>query len=195
MGYAGNMITRRAGETNAQWKTRIALAGNVERKSDDPIVTPEASANGAYIKRFVTHVETNTKAQTAVNRGGTPLCRWTASGKLTDGQMVAIGLCIRLWHLAGLRQKLIADYGPMVAKGGGDADRRAVNEIQAREDLHRIQDYFPASYWDVFENVCRHDIPAGVAGAQLGYGNRSAEDRAHQIVAFVADVISMKENL
>ena len=74
-------------------------------------------------------------------------------------------------------------------------ERRTLNLIEAREDLYRIMNYTPRPYWDVFENVCRHDEPAGIAGSRLGFGSRSAQDRAHTIVCFVADVIAMREGM
>jgi hypothetical protein len=146
--------------------------------------------NGGYERKFVTHVETNTKAMAFVSSHD-PVERWLRDGRLSDAQEVAIGAVRRLWRLSGISQKVTATYGERC--GGGSAEYQAINEIEAREDLHRMQGYIPKPYWDVWENVCRHGMPAGVAGAELGYGTRSAQDRAHHIVCFVADTIAMME--
>lgn len=161
-----------------------------------PLVRPTAAqlANGSYEQRFITHVETNTKAQAYVSDHD-PVERWYRADRLSDTQVAAIDAVRRLWRLAGIEQKVTASYGERIA-GYGSSERRALTEIKARQDLHRMQDYFPGTlttYWQVFENVCRHGQSAGVAGAALGFGSRSAQDRAHTIVCFVADFISSKE--
>lgn len=151
------------------------------------IITPEQRAKGTYDGE-----------RRIVNTGGTPVMRWIKAGKINETQALAIQLCYRLWDLAGIRQRTTANYGEQIGGEGDPVEWRAVTEIEARENLHRVQDYFPGAlkgYWSVFENVCRHDEPAGVAGSRLGFGARSAEDRAHTIVCFVADVIAMNERL
>lgn len=171
--------------------------GRKGKKKVDAIQTetPTAAqlAHGGYERRFVTHVETNTKAMAFVSSHD-PVERWVRDGRVSDTQMTAITLLRRLWRLAGISQKVTASYGERI-HGIGSVEYRAINEIEARDDLHRIQGYIPKPYFDVFENVCRHGMPAGVAGAELGYGSRSAQDRAHQIVVFVADLIAMWERL
>lgn len=166
-----------------------------KRKATVPSDTMEAPTraqleNGTYERRFITHVETNTKAMAFVSEHD-PVERWDRSGRLTDGQAATISAVRRLWALAGISQRVTASYGQR--SGVGSVESRACTEIEAREDLHRIQEYVPATYWNVFENVCRWGMAAGVAGADLGFGGRSAQDRAHQIVVFVADIIAMKE--
>lgn len=147
------------------------------------VITPEQRAKGGYEGE-----------RRIVNRGGTPIMRWIAAGKLTETQELAIQTCYRLWTLTGLEQRTTAAYGENIASVGHETERRATLLIEAREDLHRIQNYIPAGYWQVFENVCRFDEPAGVAGSRLG-SSRGAEDRAHTIVCFVADLIAMHERL
>ena len=120
--------------------------------------------------------------------------RWIAAGKLSETQSLAIQTCYRLWALVGLEQRTTAAYGERIAGSNETSDHRNAMLIEAREDLHRIQDYIPGGYWTVFENVCRFDEPAGVAGSRMG-STRGAEDRAHTIVCFVADLIAMHERL
>lgn len=192
-----NPLAKQRHETDAQYRTRMALADLGKRDKSESIVNRFAVANGDYRKEFVTHVEDNTKVQTIVNRGGSALDRWYASNKLSQSQIAAIHLCLRLWRLAGRNDRVTANYGERLG-GGASAEHRANSEIEAREDLHRIQDYFPGSlrtYWGVFENICRHDMRADLAGSVLSKSGRTADARAHQVVCFVADIVAMKEGL
>jgi len=161
----------------------------------EPMDTPTTAQlrKDSYERKFVTHVETNTKTMAYVSSHD-PVERWLRDGRLSDSQMTAIGFLRRLWSLAGVSQRVTANYGERLA-GGGNAENRAINEIEARQDLHRIQGYIPKPYFDVTENVCRHGMPAGVAGEALGYGSRSGDVRAHQIVCFVSDTVAMMERL
>lgn len=146
------------------------------------VITPEQRAKGTY-----------TGERRIVNNHD-PVQRWIASGRLSDTQQLAIAHVRRLWEIAGLERSITANYG-MVIVGTGCSERRAAIEIDAREDLHRVQDYIPPRYWSVFEMVCRFGEPAGVAGSDLGAGGKAAQGRAHTIVCFVADIIAMKERL
>lgn len=153
-------------------------------------------ANGQYERASMPAPDGgNRVAQLHINRGGTPVARWIATGKLSDTQSLAIQLCYRLWALVGCNQHTTAAYGERVAGLSHHDERRAVNEIEARDDLRRIQGYIPPPFWQCFENVCRFDEPAGSAGSKLGWGSRSSHDRAHTVVCFVADTIAMKEGL
>lgn len=155
--------------------------------------TPEQLAQGGYARRFVMHAESATETMAYVSRHD-PVQRWEGAGKLELHQVAAIELCERLWRLAGIQQPVTANYGERIP-GYGNAEVRNAHEIEARKDLHRIQGYFPAKYWNVWENVCRHGEPAGVAGSRLGSSGRPAQERAYTIVCFVADIIAMKERL
>ena len=166
-----------------------------QRKDAIPMDTPtEAQLNNhAYQRRFVTHAETNTKAIAFVSSHD-PVERWLQAGRLSCTQEVAIDAVRRLWGILGHGPKVTATYGERTPRG--NVEYRAINEIEAREDITRIEGYFPGllrTYWHVFENVCRWGMPAGVAGGDLGYGTRSGDVRAHQIVCFVADFIAAKE--
>ena len=191
-----NPLAKRASETDLQWRSRIAAAKQAERDKTQPLVTPEAERHGKYVDAFVVDPEGHgsTMAKVSVNRGGDPVDRWFADNRLTETQMVAINLVRHLWRVAGITQKVTASYGERIPHHANH-DMRAINEIEARDDLHRIIDYFPCKYWSVFENVVRHGEAAGVAGSRLGYGSRTASERAHTIVCFVADYIAMKERI
>lgn len=155
--------------------------------------TREQLAKGDYHRDFVTHVETATKAMAHIS-AQEPVERWKRDGRLSDTQLAAIAFTRRLWAILGAQQKVTASYGERIPASASN-EHLALRQIEAREDLHRISGYVPHAYWCVFENVCRFDEPAGVAGSRLGYGSRSARDRAHTVVCFVADIIAMKENL
>ncbi|QQN73942.1 hypothetical protein [Croceicoccus sp. YJ47] len=185
---------KRRDESDVQFRSRLARQRQNERDRNEPIVPKEAQAHGDYHTAFVTHAETNTKAHVVMNRGGCPVSRWKAAGRLSDTQVGAIDLCHHLWALAGLKTKMTANYGERIP-GCGNSERFAINEIEARDDLHRIKGYVPAKYWDIYENVVRFDEPAGVAGSTLARNTRSGMDAAFVVVCFVADVIAMKEGL
>ncbi len=156
--------------------------------------TEAQKANGNYERTDFIHADTARRVTAFVNRGGTPLTRWLNEGKITDNQEVAIRYMEYLWKLAGTERSITAQYGERIP-GTGSFELRALNEIEARKDLHRIQEYIPAQYFECFENCIRWDEPAGIAGSRLGFGSRSACDRAHQIVCFVADIIFERERL
>lgn len=153
-------------------------------QSNLDVITPEQRAKGTYVGE-----------RRIVNAGGTPIMRWIAADKISDTQALAIQTCYRLWALVGTERRTTASYGERIASSLDHEDRMATTKIEAREDLYRIQEYVPKAWWQVFENVCRFDEPAGVAGSRLGFGSRSAQDRAHTVVCMVADIIAMNERL
>lgn len=161
--------------------------------------TPEQIAHGGFAEARAVDPsgKTSNTAKVWVNRGGTALSRWEAAGKLSDSQLIAIAWVQRLWRLAGVHQRVTASYGERVAPCYGSSEMGALAEIEAREDLQRVQGYFSGlgAYWDVFENVCRHDCPAGEAGSVAGYVGKAAQYRAHLIVQFVADIVATRERL
>lgn len=151
--------------------------------------------NGDFTRDFITHSETNTKAMVYRNNGGSPVTRW--GGKLSDQHRKVIDRCLYLWRWAGKDQRVTAQYGQRIP-GNGSADHSCNREIDAREQLHRIRDYFPgqlAGYFEIFENVVRHGIPAGVAGASREFEGKAASARALTIVRFVCDVIASYERI
>lgn len=178
-------MARRSAKRDTRGPLQRVLDGEVltRYQSELDVITPEQRAKGSY------------QGERRIVNNHDPVQRWIASGRLTESQQLAIGYVRRLWDIAGLERSVTANYG-QVTGGSGSSERRNVIEIDAREDLHRCQDYVPGLYWTVFENVCRWGQSAGVAGDILTPGsNRAADVRAHQTVAFVADVVAMKEGL
>lgn len=170
-------------------KKRIDTRGPLQRaldaeeterqQSELDVITPEMRAKGTYHG-----------LRTIVNNHD-PVERWKAAGKLSQPQQVVIEMCQRLWRLAGLQQRVTASYGERMPASTG-YELRALTEIEAREDLHRMQDYVPAQYWSIFELVCRWGEAAGVAG---GEGDRNGAHKAYVVVCFVADIIASKERV
>ena len=154
------------------------------------IITPEQRAKGCY-----------DGGGRIVNRGGTPVARWVAAGKLSETQALAIAVCYRLWDMTSVEPRTTASYDELIP-GGDDLDHHAVTTLEAQKDLYEIIDYFPAplnAWWKVFENVCRFNEPAGVAGSRLancvGKSADTAERRAYVIVCLVADKIAERRRL
>lgn len=157
--------------------------------------TPEQMAKGGMRGDFVID-DNGLKAWAHRNTNHDPVERWLDSGKIDQRQKAVIDMMRRLWDLTGIRQKLTANYGERIA-GTICAESRSAMVIDAQRDLARIEGYFAGlePYLNVFQNVCRFGMAAGVAGNQLGYGTRSSEVRAHQIVCFVADIIACRERV
>lgn len=148
-----------------------------------PLVSRFAEQHGDYSRnlRFV------------VNNGSTTVGRWKTAKALSPSQEAAIVHCQNLWAKLG-SQCLVVDFEKVRGLGHGDG----YSQHEAFAQLGRIQGHFPGplqSYWNVFENVCRHDLPAGVAGSRLANNKRSSMDAARIVVCFVADIIAMKERL
>ena len=151
------------------------------------IITPEQRAKGGY-----------EGGKRLVNRGGTPVMRWVKAGKLSDSQITAIEHCQRLWRITGTDQRVTSLYGEAFGGTGGTESESTIQRyLDAKEDLARIKGYFTGldKWWGVFENVCRFDEPAGVAGSRLGVVGKEAMHRALTTVCFVSDIIATRENM
>lgn len=156
--------------------------------------TPEQLAKGDIERRFVTHAESATKSMAHIS-SHSPVERWSKAGRLSDSQMAAIALVRGLWGQTGLRQKLTASYGERIP-ASCDNEWIAIHEIQARKDLARIEGYCVPWQFEVFENVCRFDEAAGVAGSSLGFnGTKAAQAATLMLVRCVADQIAKEERL
>lgn len=150
-------------------------------------------ATAPLVNRFAAnHGDYDRNLRFVANRGGTAIDRWKRDGNLSDSQQAGILHCQSLW--AKMRMpRVVVDFEREVR--GGDNEGWTHRQLDALDELHRISSEFPHDYWNVFENVCRHDLPAGVAGSRLANTKRSAETAARLIVALIADLISMRERL
>lgn len=169
-------------EKRRRQKAKVAIA--IDRIANDDQVNPYARQHGDYVRE-------GNKA--SINRGGTPVARWRSAVPplLSETQLAAIELCWRLWDRAGRESGLVQDLLKVV----GQPAPSGWSQQDALDHLARIKEYVPGPYFGVFENVCRFDEPAGVAGSKLATNRRSAIDAARICVCFVADIIHQRERL
>lgn len=125
-----------------------------------------------------------------LNRGGSAVERWVHSGAFGPHQERAIRYTQGLWERADGKLRAV------------DLTRDRVDELidglsqqEALDELKRFKDRFPREYWSVYENVCRFDEEAGVAGSNLANNRRSAIDAARTCVGMTAGMIAMWRGL
>lgn len=112
--------------------------------------------------------------------------RWLAEGGpgFEEPSRRAIEHCRRLWRRVGSHSPLVANLDGV---GGGGGRERGLEQAEALATLAQYERRIPAAYWDVFEDVVRHDIPVGTAAAHFG---SSAHAHAKNCVGFVASLIA-----
>ena len=194
---------KRAGETALQYHSRIALYEQGKRDKTKPLVSPDTEKHGKYVWADIHAIDdkgNESRSTTKRNTAASPLVSWRAQGMLESWQDDAIKLCLHLWEFLPPMPSTTAQYGERIpGNDTGDESEDAVNaSIDAKDRLARIEGYFPdrlRHYWQVFENCIRFDMPAGVAGGDLGFCGRSGRAKAHVIVCMVADKIADKEGL
>lgn len=202
---------KRDDETWLQYHSRIADYEQGKRDKSKPLVTPDVEKHGLYQWADIPGIDergNEFKSTTKRNLKASPLAMWKAQNMLTATQEAAIAYCIRLWEFLPPMSRCTATYGVRIfGNADGFESEGAINAyMDAKDDLARIcggldrngaqvVGYIPAKYWRVFENCIRFDEPAGVAGSSLGYTGRSGNAKAHTVVAFVADLIVMREGL
>jgi hypothetical protein len=152
--------------------------------------TPEQIRNGDFDRDFITHAETNTKAMAYKRKDSSIIETWKREGAVgfEEPAMRAIADCITFWSRMG-EPRLTALYGERVASsthGDGYSQQEAADEIAFRKKL------VPRTYWEVFENVVRHNEPAGVAGSRFANNRPQQIASARAIVGMVANVIAMR---
>lgn len=106
------------GETHREWRDRLDAAALVRRYPGEPLLPAEAEAHGVYEDRVVTHVETNTRAQTKRNRQQSALATMHERGAISPGQFEAAGQIARIAEsieravsLRGSRLEPRVDFG------------------------------------------------------------------------------------
>jgi len=171
---------------------RILNRQNAERHADVHTIGPVVNDCAAKHGDYQPVAQTGEMRHALINRGGTALDRWKRDGLLSESQLAAIAHVARLWRLTDTSARLVANLDRTVFGCPGDGN---VAEIEARSDLRRIRESFHPTYWDVFENVCRFDEPAGVAGSKLANDDPTRRTMARTIVCLIADHIYMRERL
>lgn len=91
MGAAGDIDFRskRRGETDLQWRMRIAQEDIDRQAEQGPLVTDEAKQHGAYRLQFVMHIETYTLAYTSRNHSYSPFDDLLDRGTINKDQYEA----------------------------------------------------------------------------------------------------------
>jgi len=152
--------------------------------------TIEQIRNGDFERDFVTHAESNTKAMAFRRKDNSIIETWHKQGAVgfEEPAMRAIADCITFWGRMG-EPRVTANYGERTASsthGEGYTQQEAADEIAFRKKL------VPRTYWNVFENVVRHNEPAGVAGSRFASTRPQQIASARAIVGLVANVIAMR---
>ncbi len=165
-------------------------------KDAEPLVSPFAAQHGDFAKEAmpVTTGELDSvragNVQVTRNRGGSAVQRWISAGTLNQGQIDAIALYCRAWHVIHSQPRTTANWSLVAFIRGTGAERRIVDQIEAQELLklldNRVFEIAPRYYFDVWQNIVLFDQAAGVAGG----GNRTSAERSKTIVLFIADMIA-----
>ncbi len=168
------------------------------RSPVEPLVNDFSAQHGAYVEGTVVDLDGSlggkrmSIVKVMLNRGGTAVDRWIANDRtdmFAEPQQMAIRYCRNLWHKADGGLSAIDPSADKVDSPLGWAQSEALAELDS------IKRGIPRAYWSVFENVCRFDEEAGVAGSRLATNSRSAVDAAKTTVAFTASLIAMRNGL
>ena len=132
-------------------------------------------------------------ATVLINRGGTAVERWVANDRLDmfgEGQQRAIRYTQSLWARADGTLRAVDHSRDVI-----DCMTEGMSQQEALDELGKLKDRVPRRFWEVYENVCRFDEEAGVAGSRLATNSRSAIDAAKTTVAFTASLIAQWRRL
>ncbi len=119
--------------------------------------------------------------------------RWLAEGGIgfEAPQRRAIDHVRMLWACSGQIGRLVARLdrvGDGVAGAGYERD--SWSQVEALAQLGFYERGIPRAYWQVFENVVRHDMAAGKAGTHLARGEPQRIAAVRTCVGFVASKIA-----
>lgn len=190
----GKLYTRQPGETTVEYALRIARAKANTRDKAEPLVSDEARQHGRYRDRTVMHIETATRAVTAVNIALPRIIeQWHAEGRpgFEQPAMDAMRRCIALWEARPLIGSLVANYAPTIPDGSTDYDRHIIRAMDDTDAIERYAKMFHPAHWRVFEAVVRYDKPVGVAGGEIEDNGPQSTASARAIVGTVANFIAM----
>lgn len=165
---------------------------------EEPLVNAFAARHGDYGETTISVTAgefpdepSHKQKRVTMNRGGTTVQRWLATGSLNESETSAIAHYCRAWHTIHSEQRVTANLSPMAfVRGTGDAETRHAIVIQASELLglldDRIFDLAPPYYKSVWQDIVIFDRPAYEAGGK----NRASAERAKTICLFIADMIA-----
>lgn len=124
-------------------------------------------------------------------RKSSALERWFVDGGqgFEAPQAQAVAWVQGLWRQVGSEGPRIASSSWGDARGGGVINGQKQDD--ALVQLSLLKTAIPLTYWNVFEDVVRNNVAAGVAGEDLTKGTRP-HDYARACVGFVASIIAMR---
>lgn len=180
-------------ETALERLSRLARERLLIQDTNAPLVNEFAAAQGDYGNglTLAPDVKGAQRLTVTVNRGGTAVDRWERDELLSETQMAAIRYCRALWHNAQTERGVVANLHRI----GGISHYDDWAQIEALNELAWLRKSTPDRYWDVFENVCRFDMSAGIAGSNLTVNRDAQTTAARLIVCFVADLVAMWRRL
>jgi len=192
--------TKRAVETEAQRVARIAREAveRVAKRAREAGIPEHRIAQGHLGETEIVDLsgELGGKRMSLVpvliNRGGSAVDRWLnrdQTGMFGEGEERAIRYTQNLWARIDGGLQAVDPAADVVDNVEGWSQQEALTEIKLLEG--RI----PRKYWQCYENVCRFDEEAGVAGSNLATNNRSAIDAAKTCVAYTAALIAQFRRL
>lgn len=134
------------GETHREWQDRLDTADLVRRYPGELLMPAEAARHGIYDDRVVTHVETNTRAQTKRNRQQSALGLMHERGTISPAQFEAAGQIARI---AESIERAVSLRGsrlePRVDFGGSPRDLLAerLSQVRLETTYNRWRDRLP----------------------------------------------------
>lgn len=194
-------------ESQRAQKRAEGRAGREEMSQADKLsvkalVNPEARRHGDYrvvdfkLQEVVEGGKVKAKTVRAVrNMASTQVDRWLGRQRLDERQMAAILFYQAAWALWIGEPRVVANYSPAIARNADQAiELWAGSRMRAREGLRLLdQEVFfrePVEHFQVWQNVVIWDLPAGVAGSQIGFCHKPAEAVAQLIVQSLAHKIA-----
>jgi hypothetical protein len=153
---------QRLDETHLQFMARLAAIKDAQESAKQPLVTPEAAANGNYEEGW-TELD-GQRARVMINRGGSTIQRWMnmpPDDVLGDAERAAIRYCQMLWARLDYRGQ------PVVIVDNG---RDGHCEAEALAELSALKIRLPVRYWNLFENICRFELNAGTRHDRVSVG-------------------------
>lgn len=153
---------QRPDETYLQWRSRIAAMEDAAASRKQPAVTPEAAKHGDYQEGY-TEID-GKRAAVVINRGGSTIQRWLNQPPcdiLGDSERAAIRYCQGLWARLGVKSHPV-----FVVDNGAEG----VAEQEALTELALFKWKLPKKHWDLFENICRFELPANDRHSKVAVG-------------------------
>jgi hypothetical protein len=165
-------LKQRTDETHLQWRARLAQQKDFAEAAKQTLVTPEALRHGDYHDGY-TEVG-GVRRAVKVNRGGSTIARWlNDDNAFEDGERAAIRYCQKMWARLDYHSPAL-----VVVDNGSDG----LAEQEALTELAFFKFKLPSRYWNVYENICRFELPS-----------TRRDDKT--VVTFVAALISQWKGL